>query len=85
MPDQFLVLDTQGSEMLVLNSTIPILKYFKYIKLEVANFEAYEGCCKWDDVNSFMHENRYIEVGKYQFAGKKSKKYFDVVFKKIDE
>jgi FkbM family methyltransferase len=82
---QFLVLDTQGSEMLVLNSAIPILKYFKYIKLEVANFEAYQGCCTLEDVYAFMKKNNYTEVGKYQFAGKKSKKYFDIVFKKIDE
>jgi FkbM family methyltransferase len=80
---QFLVLDTQGSEMLVLKSSKPILEHLKYIKLEVANFEAYKGCCTLDDIYTFMNDNNYIEVGKYQFAGKKEKKYYDIVFKKL--
>ena len=50
----------------------------------MANFEAYQGCCTLEDVYAFMKKNNYTEVGKYQFAGKKSKKYFDIVFKKID-
>ena len=42
---QALIMDTQGSELLVLKGSIPILDNFKFIKTEVADFESYEGCC----------------------------------------
>ncbi len=37
---QALILDTQGSELLVLKGAVAILKNFKYIKTEVADFES---------------------------------------------
>ena len=43
-----LVMDTQGSELLVLQGAIPLLGNFKYIKIEVADFEAYKGCSARD-------------------------------------
>lgn len=39
-----LVLDTQGSELLILRGAKKILSQFKYIKIEVPDFEAYSGC-----------------------------------------
>ena len=40
-----LVLDTQGTELLILKGAEPILKHFKYIKTEAADFELYKDCC----------------------------------------
>ncbi len=41
-----LVIDTQGSELLVLKGTGSILNNFTYIQTEVPDFEAYKGCCQ---------------------------------------
>ncbi len=59
-----LVLDTQGSELLVLQGLKDYVRNFKYIKVEVADFEAYEGCCDTKDIEAFMHENAYKEFSR---------------------
>ena len=38
-----LVMDTQGSELLVLRGAAPVLERFKFVKTEVPDFEAYAG------------------------------------------
>ena len=78
-----LVMDTQGSEMLVLQGAIQILHHFKYIKTEVANFESYAGCCQLGDVQEFMGNNGFEESLSQIFARKEGiGSYFDVVFKR---
>jgi FkbM family methyltransferase len=82
---QALILDTQGSELLILKGSIPILKQYKYIKLEVADFESYEGCCQLDDILKFMNEFGYYEYSRIKFAKrKKGGNYYDIIFKKND-
>jgi len=54
-----LVLDTQGSELLVLSGCIDILSKFKYINMEVADFESYKDCCKLTEVDAFFKENGF--------------------------
>jgi FkbM family methyltransferase len=49
-----LILDTQGSELLVLNGATSVLPSMRYLKTEVADFEAYKGCCRVDDLSDFM-------------------------------
>ena len=53
-----LVLDTQGSELLILKGAIPILGRFRFVKTEVADFESYAGCCQLDELTDFMDANR---------------------------
>lgn len=80
---QALVMDTQGSELLVLQGSIPILENFKYIKTEVADFEAYEGCCQLNDICEFMEEHHYKEFSRNKFASRESGgNYYDIVFRK---
>lgn len=80
---QVLVLDTQGSELLVLEGSIPILNNFKYIKTEVPDFESYDGCCLLSDINFFMTNHGYKEFSKRKFASRKGiGNYYDVVYKK---
>ncbi len=67
---QALVLDTQGSELLVLNGSMPILKSFEYIETEAADFEAYAGCCQLEDINSFMLQNGFVESARSKFASR---------------
>ena len=49
-----LVLDTQGSELLVLQGAISVLSQMRYVKTEVADFEAYKGCCQFSELTDFM-------------------------------
>ena len=80
---QALIMDTQGSELLVLNGSIPVLHNFTYIKTEVPNFESYAGCCQLADINSFMTQYGYKEFSRHKVAKKpKGGSYFDIVYKK---
>jgi len=83
-PSQYqgLVMDTQGSELLVLKGGVSLLKHFTFIKTEVADFEAYKDCCQLSDIENFMYSNGFIEYHRRQF-GKTSKnggKYYNVTY-----
>ena len=60
-PGQFeaLVMDTQGSELLVLKGAESILNNFRFICTEVANFESYAGCCTVDEIDSFLRSRNF--------------------------
>ncbi len=80
---QALVIDTQGSELLVLRGSLPVLNTFKYIKTEVPDFESYEGCCQLSDINEFMIEHGYKEFSRAKFAIRAGGgNYFDVAYKR---
>ena len=49
-----MVLDTQGSELLILQSAETILGRFNFIQVEAANFEAYRNCATVDAINGFL-------------------------------
>ena len=69
---QALIMDTQGSELLVLKGSVSILKNFSFIKTEVPDFESYEGCCQLSDMEDFMREHGYKEYSRRKFASRKS-------------
>ncbi|KEF41330.1 MAG: hypothetical protein ER33_12165 [Cyanobium sp. CACIAM 14] len=80
---QALIMDTQGSELLVLQGSLPILRYFQYIKTEVSDFESYQGCCQLSDINAFMEKHGYQEIYREKFASRpEGGSYFNVVYKK---
>ena len=54
-----LVLDTQGSELLVLKGAVPVLRDFQFVKTEVADFESYAGCCQLPELTEFMRQNGF--------------------------
>lgn len=77
-----LSLDTQGSELLILNGAKDLLENFKYIKSEVADFEAYDGCCTLNDINKFMFDNNFKLQSKFRFANRqKGGSYYEVIYK----
>ena len=77
-----LVIDTQGSELLVLKGAEPILKHFKYIKTEVPDFEAYKGCCQLKDLQLFLGNHGYREIYRNKFAAHPGGgNYYDITFK----
>ena len=76
-----LVLDTQGSELLVLKGAISLLPHIKYVRAEVADFEAYTGCCKLDEMDRFFEEVGFRRIAKGRFAHKKGLgSYYDVLY-----
>ena len=78
-----LVMDTQGSELLVLKGAIPILQNFTYIKTEVPDFESYKGCCQLKDLQSFLNKHRFKEASRDKFATHPDGgSYYDIIYQK---
>jgi FkbM family methyltransferase len=78
-----LVMDTQGAELLILQGAKKILNRFRYVKAEVADFEAYAGCCQFAELKKFMIDFGFdifncTTVASHPSGGR----YFDVVFKR---
>jgi FkbM family methyltransferase len=79
-----LVLDTQGSELLVLKGAISLLPHIKYVKTEVADFEAYKGCCQLKEMDSFFRDHNFRRVIKRKFVHKKGiGSYYDVLYSSL--
>jgi hypothetical protein len=77
------VLDTQGSELLVLRGAEQTLSGTKYVKVEVADFEAYTGCCKVDDISAFLGARGFRETTRHEFARREGGgAYFDIVYQR---
>jgi FkbM family methyltransferase len=78
-----LVMDTQGSELLVLRGAEPVLGHFRFIKTEVPDFEAYAGCARLDDIAQFLGARGYAELSRHCFATRAGGgSYYDVVYAK---
>ena len=78
-----LVLDTQGSELMVLKGASTLLPYLKYIKTEAADFESYSGCCKVEDIDQFLSRFGYVKLRQDMFATKAGiGSYYDVIYKR---
>ena len=78
-----LVIDTQGSELMVLKGAESILHHFIYIQTEVPDFEAYKGCCQLKDLQLFLNGMGYQEISRNKFATHPNGgSYYDVIFKR---
>src|SRR5262245_10761460 len=78
-----LVMDTQGSELLVLQGAEPLLGHFRFIKTEVPDFEAYAGCAQLGDMDRFLQAHGYRELMRQRFATRAAGgSYFDVLYGK---
>ena len=78
-----LIMDTQGSELLVLKGAVSILENFTYIKTEVPDFESYTGCCQLADIASFLARYGYREFSRQKNAERPNVgSYYDIVYKR---
>ena len=77
-----LIMDTQGSELLVLKGAVSILKNFTYIKTEVPDFESYTGCCQLTDISSFLAFRGYSEFSRQKNVEHPHGGSYDVVYKR---
>lgn len=83
---QALILDTQGSEMLVLKGAEKYLRNFTFIKTEIPDFESYVGCATLIEMEAFLKQRGFQEYSREKFAERKAGgSYFDIVYKRISE
>jgi FkbM family methyltransferase len=76
-----LIIDTQGSELLVLKGAVPFLHIFKFIRVEAADFESYAGCCQLHEIKEFVTKHGFQEISRHKFAEySKGGSYFDVLY-----
>jgi FkbM family methyltransferase len=81
---QGLIMDTQGTELLVLKGAKSVLGHVQYVKTEVADFEAYEGCCQLEELSQYLLSYGFHEVSRNAFAERsEGGKYYDITFKKL--
>lgn len=80
---QALILDTQGSELLILKGAGQLITRFKYIKIEVPDFESYLGCCQLDDLIKYLSAFGFMLTRKKKFAEMEGVGvYYDVLFER---
>jgi FkbM family methyltransferase len=81
-----LVLDTQGTELLILEGAAPLLPRFKYIKTEAADFELYKNCALDRDIIRFLSAHGFWVQRKEFFTSKYAHptggRCFDLLFKR---
>ena len=65
---EVLVMDTQGSELMVLKGAEEILPSFKYIKSEAADFEIYKNCATVEQIRAFLEPRRFRLMRQDEFA-----------------
>jgi hypothetical protein len=76
-----LIMDTQGSELLVLKGAEPLLQHFRFVKTEAADFESYKGCCTVEDLTHYLGGHGFAPVRKGRFATRKQGgAYYDVLY-----
>lgn len=76
-----LVLDTQGSELLVLRGARGMLDRFEFVTVEVPDFESYAGCCQVPEVEAFMRSSGFKEISRLRFANRPGiGRYFDITY-----
>jgi FkbM family methyltransferase len=79
-----LVIDTQGSELLVLQGAAPLLAGLRYIMTEAADFDAYVGCAKVDDLIAYLAGHGFKTIRKEAFAHRRQGgAYYDLLFERI--
>jgi FkbM family methyltransferase len=76
-----LVLDTQGSELRVLHGAGRVLRHVRMVKVEVADFEAYTGCPRPEDIAACLGAYGLKEFRRTPFAEHSSGgHYYDIIY-----
>jgi len=79
-----LVIDTQGSELLVLKGAEKILNQFSYIQTEAADFESYTGCCQLKDITAYLSLHNFQSIHEDNCMTKEGiGSYYEVVYKNM--
>jgi FkbM family methyltransferase len=77
------VLDTQGSELLVLKGAANVLRNSRMVKVEVADFESYAGCPNPEQISEHLSNYNFKEWMRVPFAHHQSGgRYYDIIYLK---
>jgi FkbM family methyltransferase len=78
-----LVLDVQGSELLVLKGAQRVLQHARMVRVEVADFEAYAGCARPDQIAALLGTYGFREWTRTFFAEHgDGGRYYDIIFRR---
>jgi FkbM family methyltransferase len=78
-----MILDTQGSELKILQGAASLLHHFKFIKVEVPDFESYTGCCQIGELSSFMSSSGFRERSRHPILHTPGVgTYFDILYQR---
>lgn len=83
VPKKFdaLVLDTQGSELLVLKGAPRALARIRWVLAECADFSAYKMGCQCSDIGNFLAEHGFSECRRFEKATSEDVgTYFDILY-----
>jgi FkbM family methyltransferase len=82
-----LVIDTQGSELLVLKGLGENINLFTYAKVEACNFKSYDGCCTDIEIVNYMKNYNFFEKKRTTASLKIDGKNYlshDILFERIN-
>jgi FkbM family methyltransferase len=80
---QALVMDVQGAELMVLKGAGDLLRDFRFIKAEAADFESYAGGARLDDLQIYLQNAGFAEMRRHQSAHDPAiGTYWDVVWER---
>lgn len=78
-----LVMDTQGSELLVLKGAESILPRIEQVWTEAADFQAYRDGARLQDIGDFLSARGFREVHRRAFADRaQGGAYYDVLYRR---
>ena len=81
---QALILDTQGSELMILQGANKLLHNFKYIKLECADFEIYKNSPTLKEISKYLKKFNFKEEKRIKIdENKKNQNVYDVLYSSI--
>jgi FkbM family methyltransferase len=80
---QALILDTQGSELMILKGANKLLNNFKYIKLECADFEIYKSSPTVKEISKYLKKFNFKEKKRIKIDDKKNQNVYDVLYSSI--
>lgn len=81
-----LVIDTQGSELIILQGAESILPEFAFVKVEAPDFESYKGCCTDEQLGKFMTRIGFFEAARHKMdTGGSVRNYYDIVYENSSE
>jgi hypothetical protein len=79
-------MDTQGSELLILQGSGDLLERFSFIKTEAADFESYENCATVASLSDYVAAKGFRLVGRDKFAEHPSLgAYYDLLFESAEK
>ena len=78
-----LVMDTQGSELLVLKGAGKVLEQVRYIKTEAADFESYVGCTTVVELSDYLSRRGFELIAQEPFADHPAGgRYYELLYKR---